>query len=245
MKQPPFSFADLLNRRGSASTLLAATVMLATALSGCSDGQAKHANTTQITSAQWVTSANSAQLVASGKGPANEEIAIRNPDTSGLLGRVKASAGGTWTLTAALPSPPCTVIADTSRTDATAPIKVVGASAEACAQTAPSKSRTVKQIRANAVVAPNPPAPNGVIVSPTAALNGLPIQISVNDSLIFTAIGSDPSALTPLTYAWDFNGAVPNMAVQNPGSVKFNRPGVFNIRLTVINSCRQTNPVVP
>lgn len=242
MKHSPPRFTGSPKTHASAYTIIGAAAVLAASLAGCGEGDTKQAVTkAQVTSAKWETGTDSAKLVATGTAPARQEVVLRNAGTNAVLGSAKASASGQWTLTAALPSPPCQVVADTSRSNATAAVAVAGTTKATCTQTVASSAQSARAIRANAIVraAATLPEPNGVIVSPVS--RGQAIQLNVNDTLSFTAVGTAPGEtpttgpLTPLTYSWNFDGAAPNAVVQNPGTIKFSRAGVFNVRLTVTN----------
>lgn len=246
MRNPTLSFLDQTRQRATCGAFIAATLMLGTVLSGCGEADVKQrANKTQVTSAQWMAgpgSEHANHLVAKGTAPANQEVTILNPGTKAVVGKARASASGAWTLNATLPTAPCEVIANaTGNAGTAAATKVVGA-ADSCISTLANRASTARLIQANAVVAPNSPAPNGVIVSPAApiaqsgAAGPAAIRITTNSTLSFSAVGTDPGGNTPLSFFWDFNGATTNSNIQNPGNVRFTKPGVYYVRLTVSNS---------
>jgi len=74
-------------------------------------------------------------------------------------------------------------------------------------------------------------APNSIISSPSKDL-----VIDMGQSVLFSGVGVDPDNNTPLSYAWNFAGAVPNSNQQNPGAVTFNEPGTYRVKLTVKDS---------
>jgi len=80
-------------------------------------------------------------------------------------------------------------------------------------------------------------SPNGNIVSPATDMT-----VHVGNSLNFSANGTDPDGDTPLTYEWNFDGAVPNKTVQNPGTVTFQRVGVYTVSLSVRDSLGMKDP---
>jgi len=75
--------------------------------------------------------------------------------------------------------------------------------------------------------------PNGFINLPTNSL-----EIIVGDSVEFAGTGNDANGHYPLTYLWEFGtgSGIPNSNVEDPGFVKFNIPGNFTVRFTVIDS---------
>lgn len=77
---------------------------------------------------------------------------------------------------------------------------------------------------------PNLP-PNAVITSPTSN-----VTVSVGSSVSFAGFATDPDNNVPLTYAWDFSGAAPASALQNPGAVKFLTAGTYLVSLVARDS---------
>ena len=74
-------------------------------------------------------------------------------------------------------------------------------------------------------------APEGNIVAPTSDM-----QISLGQSLNFSATGTDADNNVPLSYHWNFDGAAPASNAQDAGSVTFTKPGVYNVAMTVTDS---------
>lgn len=73
--------------------------------------------------------------------------------------------------------------------------------------------------------------PEGTIVSPASDM-----QVMVGQTVRFESIGMDPENNSPLVYFWDFDGAIPNMLVQNPGDISFSQPGSYRVTLLVQDS---------
>jgi len=73
--------------------------------------------------------------------------------------------------------------------------------------------------------------PNGQINSPATDL-----IVNLGDSIDFSGFGTDPENNSPLIYSWDFDGAAPDMMVQNPGQQIFSHAGSYRVRLTVTDS---------
>ena len=80
-------------------------------------------------------------------------------------------------------------------------------------------------------------APNAIIVTPSASQD-----VSVNGVVSFEGAGTDPDNNTPLTYLWDFNGAVPNVVGRNPGNVTFKKAGFYTVTLNVVDSQGAVDP---
>lgn len=80
-------------------------------------------------------------------------------------------------------------------------------------------------------------APNAIIVTP-----GVSQDISVNGVVSFEGAGTDPDNNTPLTYLWDFNGAVPNVVGKTPGNVTFKKAGSYTVTLKVVDSQGAVDP---
>ena len=74
-------------------------------------------------------------------------------------------------------------------------------------------------------------SPSATITFPRGNQN-----IPVNGVVNFMGTGSDPDNNTPLSFMWDFDGAVPNVVGQNPKNVTFKKAGVFNVTLNVVDS---------
>ena len=60
--------------------------------------------------------------------------------------------------------------------------------------------------------------------------------INAGDSVYFDATGSDPDGHYPLSYLWDFNGASPNVTGAIPGSISFQYPGIYYIRVKTVDA---------
>ena len=250
MNHPLTPIAGRPKSRASVYVAFASAFVLASALTGCGEGtvpkNAARASTTSSESAgdikaTWLPA--SSALAVSGTATPLSDVSVRNADSKAVVARTKASASGAWSVTATLPSAPCQVA---TSLDTGAPTAAVTGATNCTGGT--SRAATARLIRANAVVAPNPAAPNGTIVSPASPVR-LPgatgpnaITINAGTSLKFAAVGTDPNNNTPLTYLWDFNGAAPNSNVQNPGAISFSKVGAYFVKLTVANSLGIPDP---
>lgn len=82
--------------------------------------------------------------------------------------------------------------------------------------------------------APDPQVPpEGRITSP--ATNG---EIQAGRTVTFSASGSDSNNGDTLSYRWNFGGnsGIPDFIGRVPGEVRFSRPGVYQVTLTVTDS---------
>jgi len=80
-------------------------------------------------------------------------------------------------------------------------------------------------------------APNAIIVTPD-----INQDVPVNGVVSFEGAGTDPDNNTPLTYLWDFDGAVPNVVGRNPGNVTFKKAGNYTVTLKVVDSQGAVDP---
>lgn len=63
------------------------------------------------------------------------------------------------------------------------------------------------------------------------------ITIGVGESLNFTATASDPDNDDPLSIRWEFGASgVPSVSVEDPGSIRFDKPGTFVVRANVMDA---------
>lgn len=79
--------------------------------------------------------------------------------------------------------------------------------------------------------------PNASITSPAGDRT-----VMEGDRVLFQGTGVDPDGHTPLSYRWDFDGAAPASAQQNPGEIVFSAAGVYLVRLWVTDSKGLTDP---
>lgn len=75
-------------------------------------------------------------------------------------------------------------------------------------------------------------APDGSIDQPTGD-----VTIDEGQTVQFAASGSDPDSNTPLSYLWDFgDGSIPDSSQQNPGAVRYDTAGSYQVRMTVTDT---------
>lgn len=73
--------------------------------------------------------------------------------------------------------------------------------------------------------------PDGRIVAPSRDM-----VVNPGTPITFSAIATSPASAGPVSYLWNFDGGVPNVNIQNPGTITFNVPGTYRINLTVSNN---------
>lgn len=86
-------------------------------------------------------------------------------------------------------------------------------------------------------------APDGNIVRPRND-----VTVNVGESLNFRASGRDPDNNNPLYYSWEFDGLAPNIYMstdKDGGSITFNNPGIYRVKLTVTDSQGAVDPNPP
>ena len=88
--------------------------------------------------------------------------------------------------------------------------------------------------------APPPPnsAPDGRIISPSTGGT-----IYAGQSVDFTGGASDPNG-NPVTYRWSFGygSGIPDASAKNPGTVRFDVPGTYQVTFTAIDSLGLADP---
>ncbi|MDH5731847.1 MAG: PKD domain-containing protein, partial [Gammaproteobacteria bacterium] len=82
-------------------------------------------------------------------------------------------------------------------------------------------------------------APNGQISSPSRD-----ITLNRGESVDFRGSASDPDG-DGVSYRWDMDGVVPNTTRQNPGIVRFDKSGVYVIKLIVTDTKSLSDPTPP
>ncbi len=81
-------------------------------------------------------------------------------------------------------------------------------------------------------------APDGWISSPAAD-----VTVDVGEALLFAGAASDPDGDTNLSYLWNFGDAlIPPSYVAEPGTMQFDRPGIYTVTLTVSDTLGATDP---
>ena len=80
-------------------------------------------------------------------------------------------------------------------------------------------------------------APNSAISSPASDVAILP-----GESINFQGFAADPDGNAPLTYVWDFGGAMPRATVEDPGPIVFTKPGTYRVTFTTIDALGLSDP---
>ena len=86
-------------------------------------------------------------------------------------------------------------------------------------------------------VEPANQAPISAISSPASNVAILP-----GESVNFQGFAADPDGNAPLTYVWDFGGALPRSTVEDPGLVVFPSPGTYRVTFTTIDALGLSDP---
>jgi PKD repeat protein len=79
--------------------------------------------------------------------------------------------------------------------------------------------------------------PDGAIDAPSGD-----VTIAPGAAVTFAASGVEPDGHFPLTYHWDFGGGAANRIVEDPGPVTFANPGVYLVRMTVVDATGVADP---
>lgn len=81
--------------------------------------------------------------------------------------------------------------------------------------------------------------PSGTITSPST--DG---TIVAGESVMFAGTGSDPEGNTPLSYRWSFSAGagIEGITAKAPGNIRFNVPGTYQVKLTVVDSKGRVDP---
>ena len=82
--------------------------------------------------------------------------------------------------------------------------------------------------------------PVGMITSPATD-----IIINPGDSILVEGNAADPDGNTPVTFLWAFDGVMPDLTMQNPGTIIYPNPGVYTITLTATDSLGLSDPNPP
>jgi len=80
-------------------------------------------------------------------------------------------------------------------------------------------------------------------VAPSAHIDTPAGDVAINPggSVLFTASGTHPLGL-PLNYLWDFGGGAANSTLEDPGAVVFPTTGLYDVKLTVVDSAGVADP---
>ncbi len=80
--------------------------------------------------------------------------------------------------------------------------------------------------------------PNGTITAPASSAT-----ITAGSTVTFAGSGSDPDNTTPFTYRWDFGDpAIADSTQQNPGAIRFDNAGTFQVTFTVTDASSLADP---
>jgi len=81
-------------------------------------------------------------------------------------------------------------------------------------------------------------APNGTITAPASSAT-----ITAGSTVTFAGSATDPDNTTPFTYRWDFGDpAIADSTAQNPGAIRFDTAGTFQVTFTVTDASGLADP---
>ena len=194
-------------------------------------------------SAVWNT--ETATLNLSGNtSPSETSVQIHDAADGSLLGMALVNSDGSWTANAttaacevhvALPEGTTTFAVQNTPEDCT------GSASYSRAALENGKVTSAADIPNNVLVVDNPSllntVPNAVILDP-------PQNLTINAGQIvnFQGVAIGTGVAPPFSYFWNFGGAAPNAAIQNPGSIRFDVPGTYFIQLSVSDNLGIPDP---
>ena len=216
------------------------TVLVAVFLFGFVTGceQRPAGESSGIVSASWDEQAEI--LTISGTREASEESVLIHDATNGKeLGSAIVKADGSWL--ASSTNIACEIHVELPSGTTTIPVNGVPENCETSTSSITSRVAAVNDIPTGVLIVDNPQplntVPNAVITSPPQNIN-----INVGQSVNFTGTILGNNLAPPYSYFWNFGGAAPNSAIQNPGSIRFDIPGTFFIQLTVTDNLGIPDP---
>lgn len=188
--------------------------------------------------AQW--NPETLTLTVSGDNTtAEKRVKIHDSAEGSLLGEAIVNESGSWVANSTIPA--CAVHVDLP--DGTAVVNVKYAP-ENCTETQVGLGPRVfraSDIPPNVTLVANPTlkdsVPNAVILKPFQD-----ISIQRGESVSFEGLAVGAGVVAPIAYLWDFGGAAPNSTIQNPGSIQFNTPGSYVIKLSASDNLGIPDP---
>ena len=210
-------------------------------LMGCENRPENNSN--DNVSAVW--NADTATLNISGTTSANENsVQIHDAADGSLLGMASVKGDGSWSATTTTPA--CEVHVSMPEGTETFPVQntpedCTGSASFARAILENGKVTNAADIPSNVLVVDNPvllnTVPNAVILDP-------PQNLTINAGQIvnFQGVATGTGVAPPFSYFWNFGGAAPNSAIQNPGSIRFGVPGTYFIQLSVSDNLGIPDP---
>ncbi|MDH5258208.1 MAG: PKD domain-containing protein [Gammaproteobacteria bacterium] len=182
----------------------------------------------KILQASWDSENKILEISGTGNQKTAPSLQIISASNKISIGDVSVRADNSWQLKLANPPlVPCRVqlnslLNSQQESDSTSSINVSWAPANCDIET-----RTGVNINAAANVTTYEQIPVGTITEPPGNMS-----INAGESVYFSALASTTGA----SYSWQFDGATSDIKIQNPGKIKFTKPGVYRIKLTVTNS---------
>ena len=203
-------------------------MLMLSIISACTEQVPTNSSTSLIETVHWNKNTSTLHMKGHGLGDGSK-VSIYNEKTNEKIATTLITNNHYWTLQLKnIESPPCSIKAEVNQQSATQ--KVTSAPATC------NSNKTIRNRRIdNASLAVTPLVtaqnlPNGWITSPVSN-----ISITAGDSVFFNSDGSPDIPSNPLQYQWDFNGAAKISNIQNPGAIRFTKPGSYQVKLTVSN----------
>ncbi|HFD33402.1 MAG TPA: PKD domain-containing protein [Gammaproteobacteria bacterium] len=209
--------------------------LLVSLFSGCGNPLEKNQKNA---SAYW-DKATSTLTVSGTLNKAKQFIEIHDAGDGRLLGKAIVKENGDWSASSTTAA--CTV--HIALPDGAIIIDVDNAPGDCTANKQQSAARaiTVRDIPVNVKVVNNPTLtntiPNAVILEPAQDLT-----INIGDTVNFKGIALGTGVAAPFAYRWNFAGAAPNSAIQNPGKITFNTAGSYFIQLSATDNLGIADP---
>jgi len=227
--------------KGRCTYWLASMCVLLLLLVGCENSPQR--NTLYNVDAAW--DSETATLKIAGKTSPNENsVEIHDAADGSLLGMAVVKEDGSWTAvtsTAACDIHVALPEGTTTFTVQNAPNDCTSSASYARVISDGGKLTSIEDIPSNVLVADNPvllnTVPNAVILNPPRD-----VSINVGQLVNFQGVAVGTGVQPPFSFFWNFGGAAANSAIQNPGYVRFDRPGTYFIQLSASDNLGVPDP---
>jgi len=185
----------------------------------CSETLSTPANNT-ITEAHWNENSKTLHIKGTSKNKTSSKIKIQAADVNAIVAEAKVRSNQSWEVTLAKPPlVPCSINLDSTPNKAF----VVNNAPLNCDQI--NQSTITVSLDGDSSVLQF--EPDGTIMQPAGDM-----QIQSGEKVPFAAL----SSMSNSKFVWDFDGAVENYNIQNPGEVEFVKAGIYRVKLNVTNA---------